>query len=252
MVDTLEFDEENHTYTVNGSELESVTKFIGSFFAPFNQEEIAQKLSDKTGRAVEEYYKEWQEARDHGTRVHKAIENYFNANSRIVLEPKDIYKYHEAIRVLDIRPAHREKELEKQIFSTKYKLAGTIDYIEYDHKMRTIALMDWKTNNKIHDKGFMGQKAKAPISELDDCAYNKYKLQLSIYAYLILEELNKNKKKPYNLEGLYLVHLLPEGRKVYKVMYEKELVEKLLKRRLKDVEKNNKKRSRRTTKKKGH
>lgn len=230
----LKFDEEKHVYTVGKEKLDSVTTFIGQFFKPFDAEEIASSLSERTGKPKQEYLDEWQEAREHGTRVHNAIENYIKLTGRTKLEAIDIPKYHEAIRVLDLRPGDVTKELEYRLYNLKYKLAGTIDYLEIDTKNRTVTLMDWKTNKSIHTSGYGGLMAKKPVDHLEDCSYNKYALQLSIYAKLILEQLNVRLRKPYKLDKLFLVHLLPNGRKIYKVNYMEKEVEDLLKTRLKN------------------
>lgn len=246
----LKFDEGKHLYTVGKEKLESVTTFIGSFFKAFDEEAVATSLSDRTGKPVEEYYKEWEESRNHGTRVHNAIENYLKLTGKTELEPQDIAKYHEAIRILDLRPTNVTKESEYRLHSMKYKLAGTIDYLEIDQSKRTITIIDWKTNKSIHTTGYNGLMAMKPIDHLEDCSYNKYALQLSIYAKMLLEQLNVRLRKPYTIDKLLLAHLKPNGRKIYKVDYMEEEVEELLKRRLKDgTKKDIKKRSRSNSKK---
>ncbi|MEY2869866.1 MAG: hypothetical protein RIR01_2368 [Bacteroidota bacterium] len=61
----------------------------------------------------------------------------------------------------------------------------------------TIDLYDFKTNKEIKKEGFkMGTKTKkmlGPLSHLDDCNFNDYSLQLSIYMFMML-------KHNYNLE----------------------------------------------------
>lgn len=60
-----------------------------------------------------------------------------------------------------------------------------------------IDLYDFKTNKEIKKEGFkMGTKTKkmlGPLSHLDDCNFNDYSLQLSIYMFMML-------KHNYNLE----------------------------------------------------
>ena len=239
----LKFDEKEHKYTVGDRILQSVTEFIGDFFAPFNAEEIAEKLSKlpkNKGKTKDDFLEEWKGRSEHGTRVHNAIENYTNGSGWFSMSYEDILKYHEAVRFLDTRWGDFVKEeAELKLFDLDYGLAGTIDRVEY-HPDNTISLIDWKTNNKIHMIGFQGQKAKKPLEDLDDCSYNKYMLQLNIYAFLLLKQLNKNRKKKLKVRELLLVHLTTEGYNVFNIKYDEKLVEKILKQRLNNNDKKQK------------
>ena len=77
----IEFNEEKHLYSVNGSPLNtSVSGRIKQYYTPFNAQEIAENKSKRTGVSAEDYLKEWKEinleAITRGSRVHLFGEKY--------------------------------------------------------------------------------------------------------------------------------------------------------------------------------
>jgi hypothetical protein len=55
-----------------------------------------------------------------------------------------------------------------------------------------VNIIDYKTNKEIKMKGFTNwegitEKMLLPVNSLDDCHFNHYALQLSIYMYIILK-----------------------------------------------------------------
>ena len=68
-------------------------------------------------------------------------------------------------------------------------LCGQSDRVEVVKD--TIDVIDYKTNKEIKKESYknfegLSQKMLGPLSHLDDCNYNHYALQLSIYMYIIL------------------------------------------------------------------
>jgi hypothetical protein len=80
----------------------------------------------------------------------------------------------------------------------KYKnLTGTADvYIDLDASL--FDLEDHKTNKVLREKSDYGQKMLPPFDHLDDCEMNKYRLQLSIYSFII----EKKHQKKLNRMGI--------------------------------------------------
>lgn len=68
-------------------------------------------------------------------------------------------------------------------------IAGQIDLIVKSGN--DIYIIDHKTNAKIDLKGFYNSalrttdKMKFPLTNLDECNYNHYQLQLSMYAWML-------------------------------------------------------------------
>lgn len=221
----LKFDEETHTYTYEDKKLISVTTFLGQFFSKFDRDAIAQSLSERFGRPAEEYIEEWEEASNHGTRVHNAIEQYVLNNLLKAEEAKEkdegkIEQGIEFLKELDIGLCIPEYK----IYDLELGLAGTIDLIVVTPE--GLLLVDWKTNKAIRKSDFdfetrQVKKCSKPISGTNDCNYEKYVLQLSTYAYML-------ERKGYTIAGLKLVHLKDTKRTEYDIDYKKKKVKRLL------------------------
>ncbi len=82
--------------------------------------------------------------------------------------------------------------LEKFCYSSKYKIIGYADKVIVERN--TINIIDNKVTSKIPrtssvrlNNGMLltGGKMEFPIEHLDDCKYNHFVLQLSLYMYLL-------------------------------------------------------------------
>ena len=120
--------------------------------------------------------------------VHEYIENFYEEDSTELTEDEEanerIEKFH-AIYESKLKPLQNIGS-EIRVFSTKWKLAGTLDQLYlYDG---AIIMGDWKTNKQIKtDKDWCFGKMLSPFNNLKDNELNKYSLQISIYR-LMLEE----------------------------------------------------------------
>lgn len=98
-------------------------------------------------------------------------------------------------------------------------LAGQADkvFITSKNDVRYIDIDDFKTNSKIKQAGYKGQKMKAPLSHLQDCNYSHYNLQISLYAWM-MEQF-----------GFYVRNLsFHHFNQMYKLSYLKKEVESIL------------------------
>ena len=86
--------------------------------------------------------------------------------------------------------------------------------------------MDWKTNLAIKKYGY-NKGLKYPTTAIEDCNYNKYRLQLSMYKYIL--------EKFYlaNVGGLYILHLKDNEYDIINCEYQNQMIIEMLK-----VEKN--------------
>lgn len=69
----------------------------------------------------------------------------------------------------------------------EFLLAGTADkvFIETIGDIRYVDIDDYKTNKVINEKSKYKKLMKDPVSHLDDCNYNHYRLQISLYAWIL-------------------------------------------------------------------
>lgn len=72
---------------------------------------------------------------------------------------------------------------ELRLFNEQYGIAGTMDQ-NFMFPNKEFDINDWKTNKKI-DLTNQYQNMLGPLSHLQDCSYNHYSLQISIYAWML-------------------------------------------------------------------
>ena len=214
----ISLDEESHTYTLAGSNeaFTSVTQFISNFFEPFNEYEIAKKLTKHPkykGQNIEDILLDWEQRRNRGTVVHKQIEDFIinmkNKQETSIDESLDV-KSKKGIQFLQEfyyqQPDKKNTHLifpEVKIISEKLKLAGTIDLLIYNKNKNQISLLDWKTNKEIKtsENAYRYGKEGTPAEKIYDCSFERYSLQLSMYKYLL------EKFYQISVNGLYIIHL---------------------------------------------
>ena len=228
----IHLEESTHTYTLlkSGIEFNSVTEFINTFFTPFEEEKIAKKLSGKgkyQNMSHIDILNDWENRRNRGTIIHKEIENFINNISKTRdLEEFDT-KSKQAILFLEKECLNTDNLLfpEVKICAEKLKLAGTIDLMIYSKKNDQIYLIDWKTNVEIKKKGY-NKGIHFPTTQIEDCSFNRYQLQLSFYQYM-LENFYNTK-----VGGLYIVHLKDNSYTTLKCAFEKNHVSSMLQKRI--------------------
>lgn len=175
----IKFNKEKHSYTdEQGTPYISVTTLIKLYSNEFDPTgEITQRYAFKNGMTVEQVKSEWelkaQTSRDRGTLLHKVIEDYFNTG----MLDKEHYALTSEVNKLGLSG---KKKCEVMLFNEKYRLAGIADLI-----INGKEIYDWKTNKAINFFNKYNQKLQHPLDHLDDCEYNKYAVQLSLYAYML-------------------------------------------------------------------
>jgi len=230
----ISLNEETHTYTLENSDIifSSVTEFISDFFQPFDENKIALKLTKHhkyKGKSVNDILREWEKRRNRGTVVHKEIETFIHEanNHKKIIETSTSnmldLKSQQAIKFLKNCNIYKNNLLfpEVRVFSKQLKLAGTIDLMIYNKPKNEISLIDWKTNQKIKQSGFKNG-IKNPTLMIEDCSFNKYQLQLSMYRY-ILENFYNTK-----VRGLYILHLKENNYNYLNCSFEDEKIQEMI------------------------
>ncbi len=232
----ISLEEESHTYSLLNSDVKfkSVTEFIHTFFKPFDEQKIAKKLTQTNlkykGMSVEQLINSWNKRRDRGTIVHKQIENFINSDctmSAAEMHNLDL-KSIQGINFINKKCLKDTNLLASEviIYSEELKLAGTIDLIIFNKEKNHLSLIDWKTNKKINKRSFNStQKGiKFPLNNMDDCNFNHYNLQLSMYQYILEYYYN------VTVNGLFLVHLNEQefNYKNYICNYKKDTIQQML------------------------
>lgn len=228
----LIFEEKSHSY-VWGIKLISVTELIHRYDKPFEADRLAGFVAKRDKKTKEEVLKEWEENRDRAADLGTNVHSYAEAKTANPGKPIGAIKYpeEELLRpavdsFFNDHPSLKPLFTEKIIYSLKYLIAGTVDFIAKDETDGKIYIIDWKTNKEIKTFSKYNDHMKLFLSELDSCNYNVYMLQLSMYRYFAETELG------LKIAGQKLVHLTKGGYFVHDVPYKKEFIEKILKRRI--------------------
>lgn len=114
---------------------------------------------------------------------------------------------------------------ERLMFLEEYNLAGMTD-VFIDQEYPYFSIGDHKTNKELSKFSKYGQKLLKPFSHYDDCSFNIYNLQLSLYAYMYEHETNFKKQ----LKELWISYYSRLDHKFHKhyLSYLKEDVIKVL------------------------
>ena len=218
----LTFDEEKHKYTYQNRPMKAVSYVIKDFVEPFDEETSAIRVAEKRGTTKEEILKEWETIRvnacNEGTEAHLFGENYAFDRS---LKPKT--KLEEAIvGFWSIIPEHiKPFIMELKMFYKQIDIAGTADILLFDEKTEKFILADYKTNIDLF-KNFKDKRLLSPFSDLLDCPFSKYILQLNIYQIMF-------EQTGLEISHRILVHITREGSfKTYRIPDIRDRVKKAL------------------------
>ena len=214
----ISFDETNHTYTVDGKSLQSVTNLVENCFPKFDTklhaENTAAKMCITPQEVIDMWERQGKESRELGTTMHQKIESYYQGQDSGEDDAFRLFKvFAEKVKLEPYRT-------EWAVYDTDYNIAGTIDFVDCQNGIFTI--YDWKRSDKIIANGMpvkvskYQEKGLYPLEHLENCAYYHYALQLSLYKFIL--ERNYDMKisklrlgifhpsydKPYMLEMPYL------------------------------------------------
>ena len=219
--------EETHEYVLKTKpdlKFKSVTTLLDQLFEPFDEVKIATKLCKTSpkymGMKPDQLIAVWHKARDHGSLVHKEIELYLDKK----IQPSEP-KAKCGLNWLDRYCQGSDIEIftEAIVYSTELKIAGTVDILIYYKSYDVYEIIDWKTTKAIKTESFKRKMGKHPItSDMMDCNFNHYALQLSMYRYLLENYYGLNVRE--QLIG----HLQDEACRSYITPYYDEKISKIL------------------------
>jgi len=183
------FDPEPHTYTKNGKNFKSVTTVIDEYTQEFDSDSISRKVAERDGLPQDEVLAKWAVARDYscvlGTEMHLYIETFLMHNRKIetitgiedrIIEFHKFWgKYSEILEIVDS---------EVMVYDEESQVAGTIDCIARNKKSGEYIILDWKTNKEIKESN-RWQNMNSPFGHLEDCNFNHYSLQISVYCEIL-------------------------------------------------------------------
>lgn len=190
------FNESDHTYLLNGKKCTSVTQAISSFKKPFNTEIIASKYANKHGLETQDVIDEWSniriESTSRGSELHKYAEMRFLSKAYIPDEKafplcNMFDKFYS-----DVKDRLIPVKIEFVIGDEEFLVGGMLDKLFYNTTAKALQIWDYKTNKEILKHSKYKNKMLGDLSHLQECEFNTYSLQLSIYKLII--ERNTNLK----------------------------------------------------------
>jgi hypothetical protein len=232
-----------HVYTVDchddpsKSEYTSVTTWVHSHFPVFDSDAVIDKMmaspywskGDKyrkyAGKTKDDIKAEWDANRDSaaaaGTRMHAAIETYYNDRAGDDADPlagdgvtDDTRTEMEYFARFDrtFRQLLRPYRTEWTVFHEELKLSGTIDMLFENLDPATgkpdgtFAIYDWKRCKEIVQNNAFNKWALTPGMEtVPDTNYWHYSLQLNLYKLILTE------KYGIRVSSMYIVCLHPHN-----------------------------------------
>lgn len=220
----IKFNPINHSYTNSENSIYNSVTSILKLLSTTDWIKVKTKYAEKHNITVDEVTKLWEEAAFNGTKAHAILESKItNIPYETILE-RDISnnKIIESVNLNSFDLVGSYPEL--IVYSDKYKVAGKID-LPIFNKDKTFTIIDYKTDKEImfEPTSFWNKRNGRkeiqyfiyPISHIPDINWNKYQLQISIYA-VILESYG------YKFTGGEIHHVKLERDKNGKIILDNE------------------------------
>lgn len=213
---TIIFDEDVHTFTLQGKNISGVTSFISSFFDKFDSEYWSERKANERNVSKETILEEWAAKSNRGIKEGNNLHAYaeyliltqFLGQEEICPKPiskrcGNLFQTVE-LAIEWLTSFYTPVAIEKIIFSEKIRLAGIIDAIFENDE--AVCIVDWKQNKEIK-KFNPYQSGKGPLKHLEEHDFNKYSLQLNSYRRILMEE----EYFPGKEIRMMLLHITPES-----------------------------------------
>lgn len=185
---TLSFDPRTYSHVDNeGNSYVFNSKFLSQFFPPFDSAGVAARVASRTGKTVPEILAEWKATATYGDIVHAHAEARVNGLDTIATTSPDI---RQAFGVVDsalemLSGTYDLLGAEQIVFDPLYRLASRIDLPARNRETGAFAILDWKTNSTVDDRSY--GNALPPISHIPDSKVQRFTLELSLSAWLMLD-----------------------------------------------------------------
>jgi hypothetical protein len=181
----------------------SVTTMLSAFKHPFDGKAVAESVSMKPGskwfnmdpvEIQDIWKKESQRAIDLGNFYHDREEAFLFANKTLFIHGEELPVIRYIVDENGRKTASDQRLIpgiypEHMLYLKPMRLVGQSDRLEVAKGQ--VHIGDYKTNKKIETSSFVdwqgnSKKMLGPVSHLDDCNFNHYNLQLSMYMYMAL------------------------------------------------------------------
>ena len=243
----FEFFPDDHHYEYKGERIGiSVTRLIEEYCNEFDAEGMAEKVANRDGKTIQQVLDEWAYKRDFscekGKTIHEYTQSLFSGNdwhlrpfdnSKEYLEVVEKIKHHSNNYYNDYKDRYIHIKDELLIGVEWANIGSAIDHLFYDKVNKGVVIVDYKTNSYMDgyydnpDKKVYKKYMMIPFPDTLDNSYEHYKIQLSIYKYILQELLGI---PVLRTEIVYLTEN-KDNYEVIQIPYEKEKAELMLEMR---------------------
>jgi hypothetical protein len=193
----VKFYERDHFYTIDDIRVQkSGTAIVNEIFPHFDADKVIKNMKRKQswknhplyGLTTEEIKEKWRlngvNASTLGTRMHRAIELYYNNVEQEDPSATETPEFSHFMKFVKNNPNLIPYRTEWSIYDEEYWIAGQIDLctINVDG---TVDLYDWKRCKAIKFEDYGAKMANHPFDFIPAGNYWKYVLQLNLYRYII-------------------------------------------------------------------
>jgi len=242
----ITFDSSTHRYLINNEEgYTSVTTWVHKNFEPFNSDEVIDKMMNSSnwskskyfGKSKDEIAQEWvnngKESSSLGVDLHFYIEMFMNQEvkkdkpthsdllyhyencTNLIFEPFAEHNPIEWNFFLDFvrnNPDFVPYRSEWMVYHDNIKICGTIDMV-YENDDGSLTIYDWKRCKSINKYSYGKNSINPKMSNIPDCNYFHYLLQLNLYKFILETKYKKT------VRACFLVKLHPNNRsKTYELL----------------------------------
>jgi hypothetical protein len=207
--DSITFFDKDHSYKIDGNSAAkySVTGLVNTVKTPFDEEKWAGIKAREYGCTPDEVKQVWKKNNQmstyQGSVLHSYIDSFYQ--NKVVPYDREQAKsilgdtlhtmMQDNLKTLVRQFANFYKETKSTILPIKNelvigdinetKVCGTLDMLSFNLQTNEFEIYDFKTNKEFNEISPYNKKLRPPVEELDDCEYNIYSLQLSLYKHFI-------------------------------------------------------------------
>lgn len=207
--DRITYFDNDHTYKIDQepSARVSVTGLVNSVKEKFDEEKWSKIKAGEFGCTPEEVKLVWKKNNQmstmQGSTLHNYIDNFYQNKvkpyNRVLTESILGQTLHEMmyknLKTLVKQFNNFYKETNEYILPIKNELVvgdlentricGMLDMLAYNTQNNTFEIYDFKTNKEFNESSRFEKKLLPPVEHLDECEFNSYSLQLSLYKLFI-------------------------------------------------------------------
>jgi hypothetical protein len=191
----VQYNDAEHKYFLGTYRYLSATQIVEHFKEQFDTEERSAYMVERYGMDQQYWKDDWKDTNGtsliRGNKLHDTQEQFLYNRGYDRIHNKDFVVYnmklYKSEGSVDYYKWPDGVYPELKAWRHDWHIAGRMDkpIFETINNVRYGHIEDYKTNRKIRREGFNGRTMLGPLRHLQDCEFNHYALQLSIYQYML-------------------------------------------------------------------